>query len=542
MKNVTKKKTLSILYMNLINSKNSQFNKSKFNLINSFLKEDESFKVNLNTTTNINSQKNPIDNNTSKNMPKEKFTPKKFKINTDFTKKYKKIYPILKTKVISNLKEKSKYKNSTHVLSGNSSYYKIKNNQTVTPKSIAELISDNHCHKNNYSESFKKKDNKIKSFKLKKIEMRTLENPISLKDNSCSYKKRLKSQFFLDNCNKNSISSHSKYTKKSKSYYLDSLYKDKNKNQLNLYTLENLGINSFFPETSKNFCNKFKKIDIKKINSSTKETDKIKNKKKAKKIKPSLRRNIYNNPIMNKISKTKSVYHLPNNSEIKKNLMIPFDTFIYSKTKKINKAQMKKITQKKEIYKNKMNNLYNLGLGKENENNININSNNKGRKSNSLRKYKTNLLKPINKNKIKCITQTNPCSNKKKNLFDDTYKSKKEKEKKFIRKVTNSEEDILLKKLLEVFISLTPEKIIKDDNKNKNESLNDNNSIPDENTRKKLGELFNEIKLVEKEKKKVIEKKEANDINDKITQKQMNDLNEFELTNKRIQKKNRNNG
>lgn len=54
-------------------------------------------------------------------------------------------------------------------MSGNSSYYKIKNNQTVTPKSIAELISDNHCHKNNYSESFKKKDNKIKSFKLKKI-------------------------------------------------------------------------------------------------------------------------------------------------------------------------------------------------------------------------------------------------------------------------------------------------------------------------------------------------------------------------------------
>ena len=147
MKNVTKKKTLSILYMNLINSKNGQFNKSKFNLINSFLKEDESFKVNSNTTTNINSHKNPTDNNTSKNMPKEKFTPKKFKINTDFTKKYKKIYPILKTKVISNLKEKSKYKNSTHVLSGNSSYYKIKNNQTVTPKSIAELISDNHCHK-----------------------------------------------------------------------------------------------------------------------------------------------------------------------------------------------------------------------------------------------------------------------------------------------------------------------------------------------------------------------------------------------------------
>lgn len=543
MKNETKKKTLSILYMNLINSKNSQLNKSKFNFINSFLKEDESFKVNSNTTTNINSHKNPTDNSTSKNIPKEKFTPKKLKINTDFTKKYKKIYPILKTKVISNLKEKSKYKNSTHVMSGNSSYYKIKNNQTVTPKSIAELISDNHCHKNNYSESFKKKDNKIKSFKLKKIELRTLENPISLKNYSpTSYKKRLKNKYCLDNCNKNCIRSHSKYPKKSKSYYLDSLYSDKDKNQLNLYTLENLRINSLLPETSKNFYNKFKKIDIKKINSSAKETDKIKNKKKTKNIKPSLRRNIYNNPIMNKISKTKSIYHLPNNSEIKKNLSIPFDTFIYSKNKKINKTQMKKICQKKEIYRNKVNNLYNFGTGKENENekNLNINNKHKGRKSNSLRKYKTNLLKPINKNKIKLITQTNPCSNKKKIVFDDTNKSKKEKEKEkekqVIGKVNNSE-DILLKKLLEVFISLTPDKIIKDENQNKNELVDENNSIPDENTKKKLGELFNEIKMVEEEKKKIIENKKAKDINDKITQNQINDLNEFELTNKRIQKK-----
>jgi hypothetical protein len=310
MKNVAKKKTLSILYMKLINSKNVQFNKNKFNLINSFLKEDESFKINPNTTTNINSHKNPIDNNTSKNIPKEKFTPKIFKVNTDFTKKYKKIYPIVKTKAISNMKEKSKYKNNTYVMSVNSSYYKIKNNQTITPKSIAGLISDNHFHKNNYSESFKKKDNKIKSFKLRNIEIRTIENPISLKNNSSSsYKKKLKSKFFLDNCNKNSISSHSKYPKKSKSYYLESLYKDKDKNQLNLYTLENLGINSLFPETTKNFCNKFKKIDIKKINSSAKETDKIKNKKKTKKIKPSLRRNICNNPIMNQISKTKSINH-----------------------------------------------------------------------------------------------------------------------------------------------------------------------------------------------------------------------------------------
>ena len=543
MKNVTKKKTLSILYMNLINSKNSQFNKSKFNLINSFIVQDESFKVNSNTTTNINSQKNPIDYSTSKNLPKEKFTPKKVKINTDFTKKYKKIYPILKTKVISNLKEKPKYKNNTHVMSGNSSYYKIKNNQTVTPKSIAELISDNHFHKNNYSESFKKKHNQIKSFKLKSIEMRTIENPISLKNYSpSSYKKRLKNKFFLDNCNKNCIGSHSKYPKKSKSYYLDSLFKDKDKNQLNLYTIENLEIKSLLPETSKNFCNKFKKIDIKKINSSAKETDKIKNKKKAKKIKSSLRRNIYNNSIMNKISKTKSIYYLPNNSGIKKSLNIPFDTFVCSKTKKINKTQMKKIYQKKEIYRNKMKNLYNSGTEKEieNEKNLNINNNNKGMKSNSLRKFKANLLKPLNKNKIKLITQTNPCSNKKKIVFDDINKVKKEKEKEkekqVIGKVNNSE-DILLKKLMEVFISLTPDKIIKDENKNKNEILDDNNSIQDENTKKKLGELFNEIKMVEKEKKKVIEKKEAKDINDKITQKQMNDLNEFELTNKRIQKK-----
>mgnify|MGYP006873042937 CR=1 FL=1 len=538
MKNRTKKKTLSILYMNLINSKNGQFNKSKFNLINSFLKEDESFKVNSNTTTNINSHKNPTD---IKNITKEKFTPKKIKINTDFTKKYKKVYPILKTKVISNLKEKSKYKNSINVMSSNSSYYKMKNNQTVTPKSIMEFIPDNHCHKNNYSESFKTKDNEIKSFKLKKIEMKTIENPISLKNNSSSsYKKRLKNKFFLDNCNRNYISSHFKYPKKSKSYYLDSLYKEKN--QFNLYSSENLDINSLLPDTKKNFYQKFKKIDIKKINSSAKENNKTKNKAKTKKAKPSLRRNNYNDPILNKISKTKSIYHLPNNFDIKKNLSIPFDTFIHSKNKKINKTQLKKISQKKEIYKNKINNLHNLDLKKENENEkkLNINNNNKGRKSNSLIKYKMNLLKPINKNMVKPITQTNPSSNSKKLVFDDKNKSKKEKgkekEKEAINKV-NGSEDFLLKKLLEVFISLTPDKIIKAENKNKNESSDENNSNQDKNSKKKLGDLFDEIKKVEEEKKKIIQKKKAKDINDRIIQKPMSDLIEFEMTNKRIQKK-----
>ena len=534
MKNGTKKKTLSILYMNLINSKNGQFNKNKFNLINSFLKDDESFKINPNTTTNINSHKYPMDNSTSKYILKEKITPKKLKINTDFTKKYKKIYPILKTKVISNLKDQSKYKNNTNVISSNSSYYRIKNNQTVTPKSIAELLSDNHYHKNNNSESFKKKDNEIKSFKLKKIEMKAFENPISLKNNSASsYKKRLRNKFYLDNSNKNYISSQSKYPKKSKSYYLESLIKEKN--QLNLYSIENLGINSTLPETKKNFHQKFKKIDIKKINSSVKDNNKIKNKKKVKKTKPSLRRNNCNNPILNKISKTKSIYHLPNNSDIKKCLRIPFDTFVYSKPKKINKAQLKKISQKKEIYKNKLKKLYNLNVEKENENDkkLNININKKRRNSISLRKYKTNLLKPINKNIIKSITQTKPNSNSKKNALDV---SKKEKEKKDIKNI-NSSEDFLLKKLLEVFISLTPDKITKDKNKNKNESLDENNVNEDKSSKKKLGDLFNEIKKIEKEKKKIILNKNSKDLNDKIIQKQMNDLNEYEMTNRKIQKK-----
>ena len=469
MNNFTKKLSLSLLYRNLlISKKENHFNNKNYNFLNCLTKEEESFKINSNTTYfNTNKiQNNNNNNNTSKNLSKDKsIIPKLFKtINTDFNKiRYKKIYSIKNSHMIKNLKVKSKYipkRNNFNEFSGNSSYYKLKN-KTNSPKSILDLFSESN--KNNNSSSFKKKTY-TNPFKFNTMETKESEKTIP-KNNKClsSYKKQMRINFLFGN--------YHNHLKDSNTQCLNNLCKNiyqkkNNVTEKKIFTKKSDNINK---TTQKK--NKFKKIDMKKIYSTINENIRIRrNPTKISKI--NLKKNIYDIKSLRKIKNEKNDNNSICNKNIKKNINIPYDIFINNKSKK-RKISNNKILKTINTYKNKENIIYSK-LYKEKV---------------LLKKHKTNLSKKIEKNKI---------------IFDiKNFKNKLElnaKKDKPKDAVNNSEN--FVKKFLEVFISLTPNKMDIEKKENENEL------IYDENSKKKLNSLLCEVKKIEKDKKKkFLEKK-----------------------------------
>ena len=468
MKTIFNKKILSLKKINFIKK-----NKTKNN---SLIKEKNSFQLYTNNTF-INSHiKEKEKKELSKNTIKQTITPKK-KINqTEITKKYYKIYPILKKQIINHFKEKSYNfsKNNSNLYSNISNNCNIKSNKSISPFVV-------HSEKRRYVNSQKiKKNPKIKEFKFNTLETKETEISKLVRNKCKSYKKQIRTIPILDNYYNNSINN------KKKEYNLIKNNFQKNNRTLFTETRRNFTKKYIKINTENNTINKkLKSISFKNSDTSLNKIDIIQRKKIKKKLQIKFKKKENNNLLYDKVKKKKKNSVLNCNKEFNKNLYIPYDIFINIRNKKNSKFRINKIIKTNTFNLNKDNTLFDK-LDK-------IKKRNKY-SHNDLKKYNTSI-----DNNNKNINLTNKLNEKNKN--EDLLKNKQN-----IIEDNNS-----LKKLLEVFTSITSEKIKKE--KSENESMeNKITYVTNKCSEKKLDSLLNEIKRMEKEKKKIIEKKSIKEV------------------------------